>query len=146
MSRPAAPEHRLDRGAHVLDPARRGEDDDDVGRVLHEGAEARLALTQHDAGLVRLVDEPGDAPGDAERGDAGDDGEHDRGARARVVEQHHRGHREQRRAEHDHAGAPVPDQPRVGPSQSARIDGCMTAAASRKYEIGHSASSIPPSV
>ena len=52
------------------------------------------------------------------------------------------GRREQRGAEHDHAGASVTDEPGVArPPRASRIDGCITAAASRKYAIGHSASS-----
>ena len=46
----------------------------------------------------------------ADRGDAGDDGEDEGGARPGVVEEHDAGHREQRGAEHDHAGASVPDE------------------------------------
>ena len=99
---------------YVTRPDRR-DHGDDVGGVLHQGAEAGFALGEHDAGLVRLVDQSGDAPGDTERGDAGDRGEHEGGARSRVVEEHDRGCREQRGPEHDHPGAPVPDEPGIGP-------------------------------
>ena len=51
---------------------------------------------------------------------------------AGVVEDDDRRRREQRRAEHDHAGAPVPHEPVWREYQRSRIDGCNTAAASRK--------------
>ena len=61
---------------------------------------------------------------------------------SRVLEQHDRRDREQRGAEDDHAGAAVHGRARCrAPSQSARIDGCITAAASSRYAIGQSASS-----
>ena len=64
-----------------------------------------------------------------------------------VVEDDDRGRREQRGAEHDHARASVADEPGVARvPRASRIDGCSTAAASRKYAIGQSASSALPSV
>ena len=105
--------------------------DHDVGGVLHQGPETSLALADLGAGLVRVVDQPHDAPGHADGGDPGDDGEGEGGARTGVVEDDDRGRGEQRGAEHDHAGA----SRRTGlgsPSQRLRIDGCITAAASRK--------------
>ena len=81
------------------------------------------------------------------RGDAGDRGEHHRARSIRC----RRGARPR---------APRTARPRARPCgrvrdararrrrppRASRIDGCITAAASRKYAIGHSASSAPPSV
>ena len=104
------PEDVVDRRTDVLHPAGPADDHDDVGGVLHERAEPRLALGQDDARLVRLVDETGDAPRHPDGGDARDHREHHRRARTGIVEDDDRGRREQRGPQHDHSGASVAHQ------------------------------------
>ena len=110
-------------------------------------ARNRASLSaEHDARVVRLVDQTGDAPGDPE-------------AATPVITASTTAALEPESSRMTTAGAannaapsttirarPWRTRPASPASQSARIDGCMTAAASRKYEIGHSASSAPPSV
>ena len=104
------PEDVVDRRTDVLHAAGLADHHDDVGGVLHERAEPRLALGEDDACLVRLVDQTGDAPRHPEGGDAGDHREHHRRARTGIVEDDDRGRREQRGPEHDHSGASVAHQ------------------------------------